>query len=53
MRDDEERSRVVDERAFELLDSFEIEMVRRLVEDQQVDATDLQLGEMGARALAG
>ena len=38
--------RVVDERALELLDGLEIEVVRRLVEDQQVDAARLQLGEM-------
>jgi len=36
-----------------LLDRLQIEVVRRLVEDEQVHAPCLQLRELGARALAG
>ena len=43
---------VVAKRQFELFDGLQVEMVRRLVEDEQVDAARLQLGEVGARPLA-
>src|SRR5205814_6747456 len=46
VRDDDERPVVTDERELELLDSFEIEMVRRLVEQQQVHRPGLELCEM-------
>jgi hypothetical protein len=36
-----------------LLDGLEVEVVRRLVEDQQVDAAGLQLGKVRPRPLSG
>ena len=44
---------VVAERALELLDRLEVEVVRRLVEDEAVDAARLKQREHGAAALAG
>ena len=52
MRDDDERAVVARERLLELLDRLEVEMVGRLVEDEEVDAGRLQLGQVRARALA-
>ena len=40
------------ERGLELLDRLQVEVVRRLVEHEQVDAARLQLGELRAGALA-
>jgi len=47
------RARVATERLFQLLDRFEVEVVRRLVEDQAVDSARLQNGEHRAAALTG
>ena len=41
------------ERGLELLDGLEVEVVRRLVEDEEVHRPRLELREMGARPLAG
>ena len=51
-RDDDERAVPARERLLELLHGLEIEVVRRLVEDEEVDAARLELGEMCPRALA-
>ncbi len=52
MRDDDEAAVVAGERRLELLDRLEVEVVRRLVEDQAVDAACCEQREPGARALA-
>ena len=52
MRDDHEGPVVLGESELQLLDRFEIEMIRRFVEDQNVHATCLLLGEVGPRPLA-
>ena len=41
------------ERLLELFDRRQVEVVGRLVEDQEVDLAGLEQGERGARALAG
>jgi hypothetical protein len=51
VRDDDERAVIRAEGRLELLDGLEIEMVRRLVEDEKVDSTCLQLREMRSRPL--
>ena len=51
-RDDDERAVVAVERHLELLDRLEVEVVRRLVEEQQVDAARLELREVRPRPLA-
>ena len=53
MRDEQHRAGVVGKRLLELLDRLEVEVVRRLVEDEAVDAAGLQQREHGAAALAG
>ncbi len=53
MGDHDRRSLVGAERGLELLDRLEVEVVRGLVEDEAVDAERHQLGQVGARALAG
>ena len=50
--DHDRRSLVDDERGLELLDRLEVEVVRRLVEHEAVDAARHQLGEVRARPLA-
>ncbi len=52
MADDDERALVGFERAFELFDRLEVEVVGRLVEEQAVDAAGGEEGERGAGALA-
>src|SRR4029077_13497142 len=52
VRHDHERPVEPVERALELLDGREIQVVRRLVEDEQVDAARLQLRKMDACSLA-
>ena len=51
MRDDDQGAVPCRERLLELLHRLEVEVVRRLVENEEVDAGGLELGEMGARAL--
>ena len=46
MGDHDERSFERGQRLFELLDRFEIEVVRRLVEEEDVRASSMELGEM-------
>ena len=41
------------ERLLELLDGSEVEMVRRLIENQHIRATCLQQGQAGAGSLTG
>ena len=53
VRDDHERAVVAVERGLELFDRLEVEVVRRLVEEEEVDLPRLQLGEVRARPLAG
>ena len=52
MGDDDGRPLVGRERRLELLDRLQVEVVRRLVEHEAVDAAGLQLGEVRARPLA-
>src|SRR5262249_38942217 len=53
VRDHDNGSRVAGERRLELLDRLEIEIVRRLVEDEEIDAARLQPGEGWAGPLTG
>ena len=53
VRDEQHRAVVAGERALELLDRLDVEMVRRLVEDEAVDAARGEQREHRARALAG
>ena len=53
MGDDDEAARERLERRLELLDRLEVEVVRRLVEHEAVDAAGGEQREPGARALAG
>jgi hypothetical protein len=46
VRDDDECAVPARERQLELLDRLEVEVVRRLVEDEQIDACRLQLREV-------
>src|SRR3954454_17662095 len=50
--DEKDGAGKVIERLLELLDGRQVEMVGRLIEDQQVDAAGLQQRECGAGALA-
>ena len=52
MRDEDHSSVVAGEAALELLDRLDVEVVRRLVEDEAVDAAGGQEREAGAGALA-
>lgn len=52
MRDDDERPVVGSQRHLELLDSLEIQVVCRLVEEQEVHAPCLEPGEVCSRTLA-
>ena len=52
MRHDEKRAVIAGQRLLELLDRLEIQVVGRLVEDEQVDPGRLQLREMRPGALA-
>ena len=52
MRHEQHRAVVAGERALELLDRLDVEVVRRLVEDEAVDAARGEQREHGARALA-
>lgn len=53
VRDQQQRARVRRERRLELLDGRQIEVVGRLVQDQQVHPARLQQGQRGPGALAG
>ena len=53
MRDDDEGAVPGRERLLELLHRLEVEVVRRLVEDEEVDASRLELGELRPCPLAG
>ena len=53
VRDDDDRPLEAGERRLELLDRLEVEVVRGLVEHEQVHVARLELGEVGARPLAG
>src|SRR6266542_6062997 len=50
---DDERPVEVGERLLELLDRLEVQVIRRLVEDEAVDAAGRDERELGARTLAG
>ena len=52
VRDEDDRAAVAVQRPLELLHGPEVEVVGRLVEDEQVHAPCLQLGEVRARPLA-
>ena len=52
MRDDDERAVVRLQRRLELLDRLQVEVVRRLVEDEAVDPARSQLRELRPRPLA-
>src|SRR5207302_1481642 len=53
VRDEEDGADEAVERRLELLDRLEVEMVRRLVEDEAVDAARAEEGERRAASLAG
>ena len=53
MRDEHDGPLVALERALELLDRLEVEVVRRLVEDERVRALRGEERERRARSLAG
>ena len=52
VRDEDDRAGVAVERGLELLDRRQVEVVRRLVQDEAVDALRRRAGELGARSLA-
>src|SRR5256885_6053787 len=51
--DEDDGAGVAGERGLELLDRWEVEMVRRLVEDEAVDAARGEQRQLGSRALPG
>ena len=53
MGDDDERAVVVGEGRLELLDRLEVEVVGRLVEDEELTPRRRELGELCARPLPG
>ena len=53
MRDEDERALVVLQRQLELLDRLEVEVVRRLVQDQRVRTLRGEQREDGAGSLSG
>ena len=53
MRDEQQGAVVGVERLLELLDGRQVEVVGRLVEDEEVDAARLEQGHRGPGPLAG
>jgi hypothetical protein len=51
VRDDDDRAREIGQRRFEPFDSFNVQVVGRLVEQQQAGLLQHQLGQQGARFL--
>jgi hypothetical protein len=53
VRDQHDGALVAGERELELLDRLEVEVVRRLVEHERVDAAGREQRDRGSAALAG